>query len=130
MLVLSRHRDESVIIGREGEISVLIVDIRGDKVRLGVEAPREIPIHRKEVYDAIHRGEKVPEKNIPQKGLEKVANESRTSSAELHQQYVDYLQAGDLQEAYHTVLVSPNILSQREAYEFALKLGSELYKDK
>ena len=51
MLVLSRHRDESVIIGEN--IAITIVDIRGDKVRLGIEAPREIPVHRLEVYSAI-----------------------------------------------------------------------------
>ena len=53
MLVLSRHRDESIIIG--DNIVVTIVDIRGDKVRLGINAPSEIPVHRQEVYDAIQR---------------------------------------------------------------------------
>ncbi len=53
MLVLSRQRDESIIIG--DNVIVTIVDIRGDKVRLGIEAPAEIPVHRQEVYDAIRR---------------------------------------------------------------------------
>ncbi len=53
MLVLSRRRDESIIIG--DEIVITIVDIRGDKVRLGIEAPKEIPVHRQEVYEAIQR---------------------------------------------------------------------------
>lgn len=53
MLVLSRQRDESIIIG--DHIVVTIVDIRGDKVRLGIEAPVEIPVHRQEVYEAIQR---------------------------------------------------------------------------
>jgi len=53
MLVLSRQRDESIIIG--DNIIVTIVDIRGDKVRLGIEAPTEIPVHRQEVYEAIQR---------------------------------------------------------------------------
>lgn len=53
MLVLSRQRDESIIIG--DNIVVTIVDIRGDKVRLGIEAPTEIPVHRREVYEAIQR---------------------------------------------------------------------------
>ena len=53
MLVLSRQRDESIIIG--DNIVITIVDIRGDKVRLGINAPREISVHRKEVYDAIRR---------------------------------------------------------------------------
>ena len=53
MLVLSRHRDESIMIG--DDIVVTIVDIRGDKVRLGINAPQDIPVHRQEVYEAIQR---------------------------------------------------------------------------
>ena len=53
MLVLSRHRDESIMIG--DDIVVTIVDIRGDKVRLGINAPTDIPVHRQEVYEAIQR---------------------------------------------------------------------------
>jgi carbon storage regulator len=53
MLVLSRHRDESIIIG--DNIVITVVDIRGDKVRLGIEAPKEVTVHRQEVYDAIQR---------------------------------------------------------------------------
>ncbi len=53
MLVLSRQRDQSIIIN--DNVVVTIVDIRGDKVRLGIEAPSEIPVHRSEVYEAIQR---------------------------------------------------------------------------
>jgi carbon storage regulator len=53
MLVLSRQRDESIFIG--DSIRITVVDIRGDKVRLGIEAPTEIPVHRQEVYEAIQR---------------------------------------------------------------------------
>ncbi len=53
MLVLSRQRDESIIIG--DNVQITVVDIRGDKVRLGIEAPAEISVHRKEVFDAIQR---------------------------------------------------------------------------
>ena len=53
MLVLSRERGETVNIG--DEIEVTVIDIRGDKVRLGVSAPRHVTVHRKEVYDAIKR---------------------------------------------------------------------------
>ena len=53
MLVLSRQRDESIIIG--DHIVITVVDIRGDKVRLGIEAPKEVPVHRQEVYEAIQR---------------------------------------------------------------------------
>jgi carbon storage regulator len=53
MLVLSRQRDETIMIGDDIEITV--VDIRGDKVRLGITAPTRIAVHRKEVYEAIRR---------------------------------------------------------------------------
>ena len=55
MLVLSRKRNESIVINNE--ISIVVVEIRGDKVRLGIEAPKEIPVHRREVYEAIQRNE-------------------------------------------------------------------------
>ena len=55
MLVLSRKKNESIVIN--DDITIVVVEIRGDKVRLGVEAPREIPVHRREVYDAIRRNE-------------------------------------------------------------------------
>ena len=54
MLVLSRQKNERVVIG-DMEITITIVDIRGDKVRLGITAPTEIAVHRKEVYEAIQR---------------------------------------------------------------------------
>lgn len=53
MLVLSRQRDEAIIIG--DNIKITIVDIRGDKVRLGIKAPVEISVHRQEIYEAIRR---------------------------------------------------------------------------
>ena len=53
MLVLSRQRDESIMIG--DNIVVTIVDIRGDKVQLGINAHSEIPVHRQEVYEALQR---------------------------------------------------------------------------
>jgi carbon storage regulator len=53
MLVLSRQRDESIIIG--DNVVVTVVDVRGDKVKLGITAPREVSVHRQEVYEAIQR---------------------------------------------------------------------------
>lgn len=53
MLVLSRFKDESIMIG--DEIEIVIADVRGNKVRLGIRAPRHIPVHRMEVYEAIQR---------------------------------------------------------------------------
>lgn len=55
MLVLSRKKNESIVINND--ITIVVVEIRGDKVRLGVEAPKEVPVHRREVYDAIKRSE-------------------------------------------------------------------------
>jgi carbon storage regulator len=56
MLVLSRQRDETIMIG--DDIEVTVVDIRGDKVRLGITAPKSIAVHRKEVYEAIKKENK------------------------------------------------------------------------
>ena len=53
MLVLSRHRDQTIVIG--DSIRITIVDFRGDKVRLGIDAPRDVAVHREEVYAAIQR---------------------------------------------------------------------------
>jgi len=64
MLVLSRQRDQTIMIGDDVEIT--IVDIRGDKVRLGINAPSEIPVHRKEVYDAIKRENEAASKVKPE----------------------------------------------------------------
>ena len=55
MLVLSRKKNESIVIN--DDIVVMVVDVRGDKVRLGIEAPREVAVHRREVYEAIKRSE-------------------------------------------------------------------------
>jgi carbon storage regulator len=55
MLVLSRKKNESIVIN--DDITIVVVEIRGDKVRLGVEAPKEVPVHRREVFDAIRRNE-------------------------------------------------------------------------
>ena len=61
MLVLSRQRDETIIIG--DDIEVTVVDIRGDKVRLGISAPKAISVHRLEVYNAIKREPVVKKEN-------------------------------------------------------------------
>lgn len=59
MLVLSRKKNESIVIN--SDITITVVEIRGDKVRLGIDAPKEIPVHRREVYDAIHNNKEEPD---------------------------------------------------------------------
>jgi carbon storage regulator len=63
MLVLSRKKNESIVIN--DDITIVVVEIRGDKVRLGVEAPKEVPVHRREVFDAIRRNEASVNKKAP-----------------------------------------------------------------
>lgn len=64
MLVLTRQKDESIMIGDDVEIT--IVDVRGDRVRLGINAPREVSVHRKEVYEAIQKEKKEKEEETNQ----------------------------------------------------------------
>ncbi len=64
MLVLSRKVGEAIYI--DDKVIVTVVEIRGDKIRLGVEAPREVPVHRKEVADAIARNKKLKEESNPE----------------------------------------------------------------
>lgn len=62
MLVLSRKKNESIVI--DDKIVITVVEIRGDKVRLGIQAPKEVPVHRSEVHAAIH-SEQAPEEKPP-----------------------------------------------------------------
>lgn len=70
MLVLSRKKNESIVINND--ITVTVVEIRGDKVRLGIVAPKEVPVHRQEVFDAIHgkAGEPAPQPAVIAKPLD------------------------------------------------------------
>ncbi len=63
MLVLSRKKNESIVIN--DDITIVVVEIRGDKVRLGVEAPKEVPVHRREVFEAIKRHAESHEADAP-----------------------------------------------------------------
>ena len=72
MLVLSRKKNESIVINND--ITIVVVEIRGDKVRLGVDAPKEIPVHRREVYEAIQRNELAAKEE-----KDKAATEAETS---------------------------------------------------
>lgn len=69
MLVLARKRDQSIVIG--DNIEVIIVDVHGDQVKLGITAPRHIPVHRKEIYEEIQR-ENLRAAQTKVEGLEKL----------------------------------------------------------
>jgi carbon storage regulator len=75
MLVLSRKKNESIIIN--DDITIVVVEIRGDKVRLGVEAPKEVPVHRNEVYEAIRRNQQKQDA-----GEQPVSHSDGTAAAE------------------------------------------------
>lgn len=69
MLVLARKRDQSIVIG--DDIEVIIVDVHGDQVKLGITAPRHIPVHRKEIYEEIQK-ENIRAAQTKADGLEKL----------------------------------------------------------
>ena len=74
MLVLSRKKNESIVINND--ITIVVVEIRGDKVRLGVEAPKEVPVHRREVYEAIKRNEELERKASAESDASGSANDA------------------------------------------------------
>lgn len=67
MLVLSRKKGERIMIG--DDISVMVVAIQGDKVRIGIEAPRSVDVHREEVYEKIHAGSPPSKLDAPSSGV-------------------------------------------------------------
>ena len=78
MLVLSRQRDESIIIG--DDIVITIVDVRGDKVRLGISAPPHVSVHRKEIYEAIKREAEAGKRPGANGHVESLANRKNGSN--------------------------------------------------
>ena len=75
MLILSRKKNESIVINND--ITVMVVEIRGDKVRLGIDAPREIPVHRREIYEAIQRNEQSPKDEAAAEAAEKTTTDKQ-----------------------------------------------------
>ncbi|OHB83672.1 MAG: carbon storage regulator [Planctomycetes bacterium RBG_19FT_COMBO_48_8] len=84
MLVLSRQRDESIMIG--DDVEIIIVDVRGDKVRLGITAPKSIPVHRREIYDAIQREKTEKKESQKQQGKEPEAKKEEKSKEKQEQE--------------------------------------------
>ncbi|MCD0459147.1 carbon storage regulator [Roseiconus lacunae] len=84
MLVLSRHKDEQIVVGGGDsgfpEITITVCDIRGDKVRVGVDAPRDIPVHRRGVHDAILRAGGTLKRHAPQASPTSTAAINKRSS--------------------------------------------------
>ena len=102
MLVLSRRRDESIVIG--DNIIITVVDIRGDKVRLGIDCPSEIPVHRTEVYEAIQR-------------------ENMNAMRYSHEQFREHLTRGDYTKAFNMVLDNNSLGSRVEIDEMVYGLN-------
>ena len=80
MLVLSRKKDESIVINND--ITIVVVEIRGDKVRLGVEAPKDVPVHRREVFEAIARGEPLDAGSLSTPDSDQESTERRPPSTD------------------------------------------------
>lgn len=82
MLVLSRMKDEKIIIN--DNITIMVIDIRGDKIRLGIEAPNDVSVHRQEVYDAIKRASEKQE-NVEVVELQKKDDQLSINSTQILQ---------------------------------------------
>lgn len=65
MLVLSRYKDQSIYIG--DDIIITVVDVRGDRIRIGIDAPANVPVHRQEIYEAIRREQNAASTDEPEK---------------------------------------------------------------
>lgn len=110
MIVLSRKKHESIVI--DDDITIVVVEIRGDKVRLGIEAPKEVPVHRREVFDAIHKDEP--------SGLE------RNLRQEFHKGLGQQLSSGNYKEAYELAVHNSRYITHDELF----KIAEGLYKEK
>jgi len=115
MLLLSRKKNESIVI--DGDITIVVVDIRGDKVRLGIEAPKEVSVHRREVFDAITRRDT---------GLaSKVVQSPEGGQVDLGKQLKEYLSTGRYINASKIVSENKGLATDYQLIE----LGSGLVKE-
>jgi carbon storage regulator len=72
MLALSRKKDEAIVIN--DDIEVKIIEIKGDQVKIGITAPKSVPVYRKEVYDLIQAANKEAVQSVDIKSLNKFMN--------------------------------------------------------
>lgn len=115
MLVLSRKRNESIMIN--DEITVIVVDIRRDNVRLGVDAPKEVPIHRTEIYEALKREDK---------RVSELESKTTQASISAHRQFIEYLRNDQYSEAFKIYSDNKNIVSFNELHQLTKGLGRKL----
>lgn len=108
MLVLSRKKNESIVVG---DAEITVVEIRGDKVRLGIQAPKELPVHRKEVWEAIHIAPKIWEKLLPRLRAQRKDRQKhglvRSDPVELKKKIGVYLPTDDPECARLVLYVDP-----------------------
>ncbi|MBT4166383.1 carbon storage regulator [archaeon] len=122
MLVLSRKKNESIVLGPNGEVVLTLVELRGDKARLGIDAPKELPVHRREVYDAITRN-----------CLDPQGKETKKQTYDLFQ---SQLEKEDYQAASKTISENPALINETSylpilytaTYEEVCKLNKGLIK--
>ena len=122
MLVLSRKKHESVVIN--DDTTIVVVEIKGDKVRLGIEAPKEVPVHRREVFDAIRR-QQTSEVSKRVCGLEASVGQTTTPT---QQEYRNYLAARDFINAYKLYVCCPGLQTPEASLKLIEEMGSEIVK--
>lgn len=110
MLVLSRKKNESIII--DDEITVVVVEVRGDKVRLGIEGPNDVPVHRREVYEAILQ--------------EKLAKGQTSANKVSREEFRVYMNRGDYMEAYQAYVENPGLATRNDRDKLIRGLGKTL----
>lgn len=110
MLVLQRKRNESIVI--DDVVTVSVLEIRRDRVKLGVDAPTEVPVHRREVFDAIHRDKKPV---------------SQEETRQRYQEFRRLLDTNNIKSAYDMFLKYPNMPGHDDLTRLTSGLGKKLY---
>ena len=117
MLVLTRRKNESLVID---DIMIIVVEIRGDKVRLGVEAPKQVPVHRRKVLDAVRGNEAGADSGLIRKtGAHQVPVQNQ-----LYETFRSYLAQGNYSDA-QSMLEQPHDFEPTEQERYKLSRGLE-----